>query len=295
MSEGESVIIPFFDTPVQTASPFPSKESLERAQLEKYRLDYLLRFGKVPFEDVRCGDNPPDFLVTRHATAYGVDCAALALQKKRNAEALFTKLIQKVAADDSASLQHLNGTHVTIWFKEDTELPPRPPRVANTSTAQELIEALEYVDVDRDQIARTTAEIAEHGWPETLPVLLDGLAVVDKERFGFQVEPVNNWQPSEPLSAQLGFGVSLSFPLMIQDVRAEMKRLVSDHDNGRIEQLLVSIGGPNRDGICFPAEHILGSFLKEEPIEPVSAQHIGQVTAHIWTSGELFDVPVRRS
>jgi hypothetical protein len=84
MSEGERVTIPMLDTPVQLTPAFP-KETLERVQLERYRLDYLVRLGKVPFEDVRRGDDPPDFLVTRDSSAHALDCAALTLPQKRTA------------------------------------------------------------------------------------------------------------------------------------------------------------------------------------------------------------------
>src|SRR4051794_27222194 len=116
MNEGEKVSVPFLDTPIQIAAQFPSKEALERAQLEKYRLDYLLRFGSIPFEDVSRGDDPPDFLVIRNGSPYGIDCAALTVQRKRTAEALFSKLINKVAGGDITSLHHLAGTEVMIWF-----------------------------------------------------------------------------------------------------------------------------------------------------------------------------------
>jgi len=299
MSEGERVAIPFGGTPIQVASPFPSKEALERAQLEKYRLDYLLRFGRIPFEDVRRGDNPPDFLVMREGSEgslYGVDCAALTLQEKRTAEALFSKLVQKVAANDQASLQHLSGTDITIWFKHGIELPPR---ATDDSTVQDLIEALEQTEVDMDQAARINAEVSEQGFPEQLTQeLKDGLGIVDNDRFGFQVAPVDSWQPRDPLSAQLGFNVVMSLPLMIQEgqhMRTEVQRLVSNHDRGRINQLLIIIGGPNREGISFPSEYVLVSWLREGPIEPVSAQHIEQVSVHSWISGEIFEIPVRAS
>ena len=76
-------------------------------------------------------------------------------------------------------------------------------------------------------------------------------------------------------------------------IRMELQRLVSDHDNGEINQLLIVIGGPNRDGVCFPAEQALSLWLKEGAVEPVSAQHLSQVTAHTWISGEIFDIPVQ--
>jgi hypothetical protein len=249
----------------------------------------LLRFKEVPFEDIRRGADPPDFLVVRNGSSHSVDCAVLSSREKRLAEALFTKLIQKSLVDDNTSLQHLAGTHVVMWFGSGSGLPPR---ATDLPAVQDLIEALKSAEIDRDKIARTKADLTAHGFPETLPK--EGFGIFDKGSFGFQVDPDDNWQPRDLLSDRLGFDVSLHFSLMIKDVRTELQRLVSKHDNGRINQLLVITGSPNGDGVYFPAEQILGVLLQEEPIQPVSAQHISQVTAHNWISGEVFDLPVQQ-
>jgi hypothetical protein len=288
MTSDQQVYVPFFDTPTRLLPPLPSKEVLERVQLEKYRLDYLVRTGSVPFEDVRRGAEPPDFEVMRGESWHRLDCVALAVQEKRLAEALFTKLIEKVAvAGKDRPLEHLAGTHVTLWFSQGSQ---RPPRATDHSIVAEIVDALAQVEVDREEIAKLTTNIAAHGWPETFP---KGFAVVDKQHFGFQVTPVDGWQPSNALSEQLGFDLSLSYPLIITDIRAELQRLVSGHDNGKIDELLVVIGGPNRDGICFPAEHIFGPWLRENSIEPLTAQHISRVTAHIWLGGDVLNLPLR--
>jgi hypothetical protein len=295
-ADGERVIYPAFDTPIQIASPFPSKEALERAQLEKYRLDHLLHFGKVPFEEVERGGDPPDFLVRRDGTPHRIDCAALALQEKRKAENLFSKLVHKVAANDTASLRHLAATEIKIWFSPDTSDigPGLPHRAADNSAVQRLVETLQNFELDRQRAAEIAADIAAHGFPQTFP---EEVAPVQKEGFGFHVVPVDNWQPRDPLTARLGFSVSLQYALEIRErgVHAEIQRLVSAHDNGKIDQLLLVISGPNLDGIRFPAEHYLGLWLGEDPVEPVSARYIGQVTAHAWFDGGLFDIPVRTS
>ncbi len=288
MTIGQQVYLPFFDTPTRLLPSLPSKEILERVQLEKYRLDCLVRTGDVPFEDVRRGAEPPDFEVMRGESWRRLDCVALTVQEKRLAEALFTKLVEKVAvAGEDRSLEHLAGTHVTIWFGQGSQLPPR---ATDHSIVEEIVDALARVKVDREEIAKLTTNIAAHGWPETLPI---GFAVVDEQHFGFQVAPVDGWQPSNALSEQLGFDLSLSYPLIIADIHSELQRLVSGHDNGKIDELLVVIGGPNRDGICFPAEHTFGPWLRENPIESLTAQHISSVTAHVWLSGDVFDLPLR--
>jgi hypothetical protein len=293
-ADGERVVFPFFDTPIQIASRFPSKEALERAQLEKYRLDYLLRFGEVPFEGVERGGDPPDFLVRRGGLQHGIDCAALALEEKRGAEALFRKLVHKVAANDIASLGHLAGTEIGIWFKSDASDigPGLPPRAADDAAAQKLVEGLENFRLDRQRIAEITADIAAHRFPQNLP---DEVSPVEKEEFGFHVTPVDSWQPRDPLTARLGFSISLTYALPIEgrSVQPEIQRLVSAHDKEGIDQLLLVIGGPNIDGIRFPAEHYLSLWLKKDRVEPVSARNLRQATAHSWIDGELFDMPVR--
>ena len=135
-----------------------------------------------------------------------------------------------------------------------------------------------------------TADIAAYGFPEKFP---SGFTIIDTHRFGFQVTPVEGWQPSNFLSEQLGFDLSMSYTLAITNVHSELQRLVSGHDNGKMDALLVVVGGPNRDGICFPAEHIFGPWLKENLVEPLTAQHISRVTAHMWLSGDVLNLPLR--
>ena len=80
MSEGERVTIPMFDMPVQLIPPLP-KEALERVQLEKFRLDYLVRFGRVPFDGERATERHPQG--SRHR-AEGVEGVYLEGTRREN-------------------------------------------------------------------------------------------------------------------------------------------------------------------------------------------------------------------
>ena len=151
MPNDQQVYLPFFDTPTRILPPLPSKEVLERVQLEQYRLDYLVRTESVPFEDVRRGADPPDFELNFAESWRRLDCVALTVEQKRLAEALFTKLIEKVAAaGEDRSLKHLAGTQVGMWFSHGSQLPPR---ATGYSTVAEIVDSLEQVDVDREGIA----------------------------------------------------------------------------------------------------------------------------------------------
>jgi hypothetical protein len=85
----------------------------------------------------------------------------------------------------------------------------------------------------------------------------------------------------------------LNYTVMIGAVQTELQRLVSDHDRGSVDELLVVIGGPNKEGISFPGEYIFGLWLREHPPQPLTARHISRVTVHAWADGDSFDLPLR--
>ncbi len=130
--------------------------------------------------------------------------------------------------------------------------------------------------------------------PEGLP---EALGWVEKEGFGFQVAPVDNWHPRDALAARLGFNLGLQYTLLIraQEVHAEIERLVRRHDKQGIDQLLLVIGGPIVEGISFPAEYYFSLWLRENPVEPLATRYVSQVTAHAWNDGSIFELPVRTS
>jgi hypothetical protein len=164
MTGGETAFVPLSDTATRVTPPLPSKEVLERVQLERYRFDWLVRTGSVPFEDVRRGGNPPDFEVRRGDSWRRLDCAALAVEEKRKAEARFTKFVRRLAAADR-SFAHLADTHVTLWFGHSSRLPPG---ARDESLDAEVADALARFRVYREAIATMNREIAAHGFPETM-------------------------------------------------------------------------------------------------------------------------------
>jgi hypothetical protein len=110
------------------------------------------------------------------------------------------------------------------------------------------------------------------------------------------VNSVPDWQPIDPLSANLGFNLHIQYQILITplEVSSEVARMVKQHDNPETQELLLSIGSPTIDGYRYPAEDILGMMLKEHPIQQIEAHHLERVTAQIWATGELIDIPVVR-
>lgn len=89
--EGERFALLTFEAPSQIR--FGGRRlTLERVQLEKYRLDVLTDTGPLPFEHVTAvtaGEDPPDFVVATPSGDEGIECASLTLDKRRRGYGLF--------------------------------------------------------------------------------------------------------------------------------------------------------------------------------------------------------------
>jgi hypothetical protein len=282
-------VVPFFDAPVQMLPPLPSKEVLERLQLERFRIDYLARRGSVPFEDVRRGGDPPDFLVRAGDSWLGLDCAALAWQEKRHAEALFLRLKRRLLDQPTKSLAHLADTQITVWFEAGTELPPRS---TDEEFARAVYDALQDARIDRARIAEISSRIQREGFPERLP---DGLGLFDFGTFGFEIAPVEGWRPFDEASSRLGFSLTLSFTTPMRPAAEELRRIVREHDREGVHQLLAVVGGPDRAGIAYPSEEIYLPTLTEQPPTDLVARNILLVTIHSWQTGNMLEFRLDRS
>ena len=64
--------------------------------------------------------------------------------------------------------------------------------------------------------------------------------------------------------------------------------------NAEIEHLLITVGGPDIDGIRYPGEEILGAFVAEGPSLTIEAEHLRSVTMHLWSAAQVIEVEVSR-
>jgi hypothetical protein len=274
-----------------------SKQILERLHLEKFRFDYLLRRGAIPFDDVRSGDDPPDFiLITRGAEAR-LDCAALTIQHRRRAYDRFRRLTERLAAGAGRrDFSGLKGTAVAVWFGERME--QEPPGRSDDALVDPLLDMLADATVDRDAHRRLMEEVDKaHGLPQQLPQGFLTEGSTPDRGVGFFANVVCEPEQAEDILGPAGFSIALHMPqpLTLDDVRAELERLTLKHDKPEIESLLVTAGGPDRNGIRYPAEELVAAQLAEGGDLALEAQHIQEVFLHLWGSCDVSDVDVLRS
>jgi hypothetical protein len=268
------------------------KARLERFHLECYRADHVLQFGDSPFEEVAAGDRP-DFTVTARGQPVSLDCAALADHHRRRAFRLMDHLRERlIAGGGGRDFSGVAGCLLSVWFGE--KLDALPPKRWDDSIIDPLLDAIAECKVDHAAIARLIQEVADRGFPQVLPPVIETGKTPD-ESAGFVANAVLGPTEGARFSTGLGFEVQLHLPEQVTygSAKANLDRIVSRHDQPQIEHLLLTAGGPDRTGMRFPGEEVIAGFLAQQPGLHVEVEHLQRVTLHLWSARRIVNVPAR--
>lgn len=291
---GEEVIILGSDAPVQIfgSGSRVEKETLERIQLEKFRFDSLLRSGEVPFEDVRQGSDPPDFSVLVDSQMSHLDCAALAIQSRRTAYQLFRSLRHEIMqCASSFDFGSVSGCVLHITFGQGASLPPKR---GDKQALKKIVQSIAEFPDRRQEIANlTNAIMAQGGMPERLPLdILTGQAPDDLA--SFSINRVPDGSLAGAFYEETGFecALGMSFEVTHDSTFAELSRVIGQHDQEGIDHLLITVGGPDREGYVYPGEEFLHRFARDH--RP-TCTHLRRVTLHSFMTGEITDLVIERA
>lgn len=296
-TDGEPGIILAFENGVQLFGPGVTldKAALERLHLERFRSDYTMRLGSIPFDGVRVGANPPDFEIkTRDDGWKRLDCMILPFEDRRNGHALFLRLRDKLMTEQR-DFSNIADCWVQIWFSGGGGLPPKK---SDQDTVDQLAALLEGSEIDRAAIAAVVAGIPESGFPAQLPAALMPQELPDGSA-GVHVAPhAEGWAAAvdTPFAKALGFecGFGMATTWTVSDFDAELQRLLAQHDKPEIQHALVTIGGPDNAGTRFPGEDALVQFLSTpRPMAVGPFSHLEKVSFHLWGSGMVGELSGR--
>lgn len=268
------------------------KARLERFHLECYRADHVLQFGDAPFELVTAGDRP-DFAVTTRGEQVRLDCAALADHHRRLGFRLMEHLRARlISGGGDRDFSGVSGCLLSVWFGE--KLDELPPKRWDDSVIEPLLDAIAACKVDHAAIARLIQEVADRGLPQVLPPVIQTGKTTD-ESAGFVANAMVGPTEGARFSTGLGFEVQLHLPEQVtySSAKANLDRIVDQHDQPEIEHLLLTAGGPDRRGMRFPGEEVVAGFLAEQPDLAVEADHLRRVTLHLWSARRIVELPVR--
>lgn len=269
-----------------TVEPF-SQADLESLHVRRYNSDCLLATGNSAFVDVQRGNDPPDMTALTDMGWMGVESTSLTFQSRRLAHSLFTHLRRGLESSDPVRFARLVGHLVYVWFEDVTfDEPLKPHRRSDKAALDMLIKALAEHEPKRPRLMDMTDPLQygpDFGMSSTLEALRGTPAGAK-----FFAVPLADSAPSSALFAVAAFDIGLAYTTILTGKMAwgEVQRLVRSHDEPGVNLLLITVGGPDRNGNMFPAEEALANFILERATGLSSApKHIEKVILHSWGTG----------
>lgn len=256
---------------------------MEFAHLQHFKQLIRSQLPHLHFRLLGDGPEPPDFVLSRDNSQFGLELTVFATPERRERAAFFSKLHDRLMlAHSKGRLRGLSGMKVDLAFGD---LGVKPFAVTDASFEQ-LVGAFDQLGKQgRPSISRdaTAAPVSAAEWPR-------GEAGLIK----WYVSAYSN-QPfrGSKLSNATGFEVEYTQRQWVKTegvARAINERISAKDRAGRgIDELLIVAGGPDQAGRAFPAEAMLAYHLLESRstsiVRPV---HIRRVFVDIWGPERLY-------
>lgn len=262
------------------------KEIIELMHVQRFAADCRSATGIELYAAIEGNQkDPPDFFVTLgDGNRSGLECAAFSVEERRGAEALFKNLRNKLAFQQRHRTGHLTGCSVIVWFGKGQSPDTRPPRKSDDVAAEELIEALAQY---RPNVENLRMQFSS-GMPPQMPSL--GTTSTPRDATFYAV-PMLNSIPVGPFASLSGYDIVLAYSTMhtASSVAAVVQKLVRDHDKKDVDTLLITSGGPDRDGVMHPLEQLVSDFYLQNPLV-LKTDYISRVIMHRWPTGDAYDL-----
>jgi hypothetical protein len=255
---------------------------LESLYLRRFSADQRIAIGTHAFAEVLEGEDPPDAIVQTDSGPLGVESTALTLPGNglRGVHSLFNRLRLNLGTLNPVAFTKLAGHVVYIWFEQD-DVPAagRPPKKSDQETLDALAYALAAYEPRIEELRAVGDRI-----PEQAPELpLDEVGGAK-----FYAMPLLGAAPTSGMFMMAGFEIGLAYSALFtaKDAWAELQRRVTQHDKPGVEQLLITAGGPDKNGIIYTAEEVLAVFALDNPDAISPTEHIKSVVLHCWGTGQ---------
>jgi hypothetical protein len=259
------------------------KPTMERLHIERFSTDMALLTGRRPYVDLRPGNvdpnKAPDFVATDPLGArVGVDLFRLTSAERIEAYRLLEALRSALLATPDR-LAHLHGHVLYLWFAEGGGLPVKRAQVSA------MVDAISAYRPDPSWSAVPNPRAAE------LPATTMPDTQGDASSWMFYATPFfGAGHPVSRFMAATGFELALSYRSIHppDGMWRELERLVEKHDKPGIEHAVVTVGGPDRSGLLYPADHLLFFRALEEGLPDMTTDHITTVFVHDWFEGRVL-------
>jgi hypothetical protein len=262
------------------------KEEIERIHVQRFAADCRRATGGEAYAAIEANDDdPPDFLVSSDdGNKKGLECAAFSIEERRAAQALFSNFKTKLALQQRHRIGHLTGSSVLTWFGTEQNPDSRPPRKSDGAAAEELIDALSNYRPDMDSLRAAFSR----GMPPQMPAIASGQTLRNATFYSI---PFLSAVPTGPFMSVTGYDIALAYTTThtVSTVCRVVEKLVADHDKEGVDTLLITSGGPDRQGVLHPAEQVVSDFYLKNSRE-LKTKFISSVVLHRWPSGDAYEL-----
>lgn len=286
IGEGETGSFVSTSNEVLHHQAFPTKVAMEFAHLQHFKSALAKLRHKYSWRLV--GNNPsdpPDFFITRGEGSIGLELAQFASEGRRQQTKFFESIEERfLEAFHAGRLQNLAGIHVELSFRE---LGGKPMTLSD-QTLGELIVGFESLRDRQWEAVRDATMTADSPFP---------LGATGSAGGGSVTWQVNSVATSAfhggALADEAGFKLTHSYREWIEvgDVIQILDALIEKKDRPTNDELLISAGGPDRDGRMYANEgSAIGIALGTKGLRSqYTPTYLSRVFVDIWGGG-LFVV-----
>lgn len=281
---GESVIIVMGEMPLHffTWLRPVTKEELEELHLQKFLTDFCIATGTRPYLELSRGSEPPDFVCQTPNGTRRVDCTQFIVGSRRAAHAMFRSIRSAIFDAGPDRFSHLCGLLLWVWAdtkRARLDLPLRAP------ARQELLDALADFEFQPDAGVSSGSDL-----PQEAPNFHIHRSSSGWRFYGI---PFMNALPTSPFFIKMGFEIAFNYPTehSAPELWAELERVILQHDQSSVDDVVISVGAPDRDGYIYLGEDALFEFMvREMPMPALTLAYTKRVLVHRWESGEIVQL-----
>jgi hypothetical protein len=257
---------------------------MELAHLAGYRAALVANRHQDDYVgDAEVGLNPPDFWIElREGGRVGLELTQLASKQRRDAESRTRVLLSAISAR-SEDFSRLDGWTIHLWRIVDGV--PVMPKSFDRAALNELVGALAETDPRELRFAAPP-----DGWPDKLDLPRRELP----SGYTFYTTEGSTGTARGPSRVRFDIAYYFQTDLQKDELVAELHRVVSQHDSDPLsDHLIVTIGGPDQDGLAYLTEfQILPTLLSPspDPLAITDPTNLDRVRLYDWATGQIIEL-----
>ncbi len=222
-----------------------------------------------------------------------MECTQFTISDRRRSYGLFRNVrssILELNRQSRSLFANLHGLAVYLRFEGDGGLPEFPPPVSNDAAVEEIVREMTQFQPDRDALFTEHEDFPESHQPYT--------PGTTSFRYTMHVAPLVFAFPNTRFFTATGFEVGFGLHTVHRagDIWNDLLTLIARKDRPENDHLIVTVGGPDRNGYSFPSEEFLANLACRLVRDAPKLNFLSKVWVHFWSNGRIIEIaPVRDS